>query len=165
MLHFILGKAGCGKTHALYEILKSQNLGNTALMVVPEQASFETERTMLSLPEEQRCEVFSFTRLCHRVFQTYGGIAGTPITGEEKVLLMARSVEEAGEELKLYRKQAKRVEFLNHLLTLVAECRFKGITPAPANDRRPCSLPGTFPKTKGNCPDCGHLPPPCGGRV
>ena len=129
MLHFILGKAGCGKTHALYEILKSQNLGNTALMVVPEQASFETERTMLSLPEEQRCEVFSFTRLCHRVFQTYGGIAGTPLTSEEKVLLMARSVEEAGEELKLYRKQAKRVEFLNHLLTLVAECRFKGITP------------------------------------
>ncbi len=129
MLHFIIGKAGCGKTREIYQILENSSLGKTALLVVPEQASFETERKMLSLPEEKRCEVFSFTRLCHRIFQTYGGIAGTPLTAEEKVLLMARSVEEAGENIKLYRRQARRVEFLNHLLTIVSECHFKGITP------------------------------------
>ena len=130
MLHFIIGKAGCGKTHEIYQILENFALGNNAMLLVPEQASFETERKMLSLPPEKRCEVFSFTRLCHRIFQTYGGVAGTQLTPEEKVLLMARSVEEAGEHLQLYRRQAKRLEFYKHLLSLVSECHFKGITPA-----------------------------------
>ncbi len=129
MLHFILGKAGCGKTAKLYEILQTQNLGDSAMLLVPEQASFQTERAMLSFPPQQRCGVFSFTRLCHKIFQTYGGVAGTPLTGEEKVLLIARSVEEAGENIKLYRRQKGRVEFYNHLLTLISECRFRGISP------------------------------------
>ncbi len=130
MLHFIIGKAGCGKTHEIYQIIENLSSGKNAILLVPEQASFENERRMLSLPVDKRCEVLSFTRLCDRVFKTYGGIAGTPLTPQEKMLLMARSVEEVKDQLFLYRKQLKNPDFYTHVLAIVAECNFNGITPA-----------------------------------
>ncbi|MBR3844825.1 MAG: hypothetical protein IKM39_04890, partial [Clostridia bacterium] len=130
MLHFIIGKSGCGKTHEIYKLIEHACLGDRGILLVPEQASFENERRMLSLPVQNRCEVLSFTRLCDRVLKTYGGIAGTPLTGEEKLLLMARSTEETKDQLHLYRKQIKNPDFYTHLLAIVAECNFKGISPS-----------------------------------
>lgn len=130
MLHFIIGKAGCGKTHEIYQLLENLPNGSQGILLVPEQASFENERNMLSLPPEKRCEVLSFTRLCDRVFKTYGGIAGTMITKEEKIMVIARSVEQVKDQLQIYRKQVKYTEFYTHLLAIVSECYFKGITPA-----------------------------------
>lgn len=130
MLHFIIGKAGFGKTREIYKILENAENPEQTLLLVPEQASFEAERKMLDLPPEKRCEVLSFTRLCHRVFGLYGGIAGTPLTAEEKVLLISQSVHNVGDRLQVYRRMARRGEFCPHLLAVLGECTFRGITPA-----------------------------------
>ena len=129
MLHFIIGKAGCGKTHEIFRLIQSLPAEQEAFVLVPEQASFEYEKQMLSLPPKKRREVFSFTRLCDRALKTYGGIAGTPLTNEEKILLMARAVGEVKPALTVYRKQAGYPEFYTHLLALISECRFGGVTP------------------------------------
>ena len=73
MLQLVLGRAGSGKTHTVYEqihALAGQGADNLVL-IVPEQSSFETERDMLRLlgPARLHCvEVLSFTRLCDRFF-------------------------------------------------------------------------------------------------
>ena len=54
MLHFIIGKAGCGKTHEIYPLLEHSADKEQTLLLVPEQASFENERKMLTLPPEKR---------------------------------------------------------------------------------------------------------------
>lgn len=130
MLHLILGTAGSGKTHWIYDRLQSLPPETEALLLVPEQFSFESERTMLSLPKPRRAEVLSFSRLCDRVFKRYGGIAGTPLGDGEKLLLVARAVRQTKEQLQIYRRQVRNVDFYRHVLSVITECKYSGISPA-----------------------------------
>ncbi len=129
MLQLILGAAGRGKTHEIFERISKLPEDAHSILLVPEQASFEYERQMLSLPAGKRAQVLSFTRLCHAVGKEVGGIAGTPLSSEEKLLLMAKAVTAAAGDLKLYRKQVGQVPFYRRLLSLITECHHKGVTP------------------------------------
>ena len=87
MLHFIFGRAGFGKTHWVQQQLLKNATQQNAILLVPEQASFETERAMVGLNLSHSVEVLSFSRLCDRVFKLYGGIAGKRLGDQEKLLL------------------------------------------------------------------------------
>ncbi|MFR9190135.1 MAG: hypothetical protein ACLVL7_07800 [Anaerotruncus massiliensis (ex Togo et al. 2019)] len=53
--------------------------GGKAVLLVPEQYSFESEKTLyrrLGAKDALSVEVLSFTRLCDRIFREYGGLAG-----------------------------------------------------------------------------------------
>ena len=80
MLQLILGRAGSGKTTELYRrIGQVAEAGGQAILLVPEQFSFENERELyLRLGPElsSRVEVLGFGRLCDNVFRYYGGLAG-----------------------------------------------------------------------------------------
>ena len=74
-LHFILGRAGTGKTHACLEgirqQLRQQPQGPPLIFLVPEQATFLNEMALLKGLESHgsiRAEVLSFQRL----YQRYG---------------------------------------------------------------------------------------------
>ncbi len=128
MLHFIYGRAGFGKTHQIFQILGQLPAHANAILLVPEQYSFESERAMLDLPVEQRAEVFSFSRLCQQVFRQYGGGAGIPLGPVEKQLLTARAIAQVTDRLKIYRRQAGHSEFASHVSAVLQELSYAGVS-------------------------------------
>jgi len=129
MLHFIFGRAGFGKTHYIEQLLLAQGSRQQAVLLVPEQFSFETERSMVALDLAHHVEVMSFSRLSDRVFKQYGGIAGKRLSDQEKLLLMHRGILQVGDRLQLYRRGHKNIRFATHVLSIATECEYKGITP------------------------------------
>lgn len=92
MLQLILGRAGSGKTTELYRrIGQVAEAGGQAILLVPEQFSFENERELyLRLGPElsSRVEVLGFGRLCDNVFRYYGGLAGRALDDTARRILM-----------------------------------------------------------------------------
>lgn len=133
MLRFILGTAGTGKTVTLMEeIVEKVQGGEKAILLVPEQFSFETERELfraLGAKKSLSVEVLSFTRLCNNIFREYGGLAGTVVTPVGKYLLMSVAVSELTDQLQTYRKSAQNIDFLETLLSASTEFKTAGITP------------------------------------
>lgn len=79
MVRWILGTAGTGKTsRALEEAGAAARAGQKVLLLVPEQYSLEMEkavRRVLNTSSAFLVEVYSFTRLCDRIFRELGGAA------------------------------------------------------------------------------------------
>ncbi len=68
MLHLIKGRAGSGKTAYMRDLISKQldNAQSKPLLIIPEQFSFESERSMLKLLGAgglKRVDIFSFSRL------------------------------------------------------------------------------------------------------
>ena len=82
MLRFIIGKAGTGKTAAIYEELRQavERRESRRYLLVPEQYSHEAERELCRICGDAlslTAEVFSFTGLARRVGQEKGGLAAS----------------------------------------------------------------------------------------
>ena len=140
MLQLVLGRAGSGKTRWVMDQLAGNNDARPAVLIVPEQVSFESERALLQLPAHRAVEVLSFSRLCDRVFKLYGGVAGARVSPGEKLLLMARAVRQVEDRLTLYRRHAKSTDFYRHLLAIAGEFKYSGVQAnqlAEAADRLP----------------------------
>lgn len=118
MLHLILGAAGTGKTALLHEkIAECVRGGGKAVLLVPEQYSFESEKALyrrLGAKDALSVEVLSFTRLCDRIFREYGGLAGVHLDETAKVLLMSVALGEIGGELRAYRKNVSGAGVRRH---------------------------------------------------
>lgn len=77
MLHLLKGRAGSGKTAKMRELISQLaiNGGSRPLLLVPEQFSFETERTMLQIlgPKNlKNIDIFSFPRMAFSELQKKG---------------------------------------------------------------------------------------------
>ena len=124
MLRFITGRAGTGKTHLLMEQLSAAaSDGETGvILVVPEQFSFETERTLwktLGAETMLRVEVLSFKRLAQMIFRACGGLAGEYLTPPAKAVLMSSVLFDVKEALEFYSSQAENAAFLSALCRTV----------------------------------------------
>ena len=76
MLHILTGRAGSGKTTQVLRRMREAGERRPQLLLVPEQASFETERRFCRENGNQAGrygEVLSFTRLENRVLSLGGG--------------------------------------------------------------------------------------------
>ena len=134
MLHFILGRAGSGKTHTARKMLKDLARDGTEklMLLVPEQYSFESERAMLRLlgaADAQRVQIFSFTRLADAVFREYGGIAGRRLDDGGKSILMSLALEEMQDQLPLFGRHSQTPELLQRMLSASAEMKLCEIFP------------------------------------
>lgn len=133
MLHFIIGRAGTGKTTRLVELMRDgARKGKAALFIVPEQFSFEAEKKLYRAlgPRLSSCvEVLSFTRLCNSVFRSYGGVAGAELNRQAKILLMSVAVEQLRESFRVYRQSAANTAFLETMLGVVGELQAAGVAP------------------------------------
>ena len=93
MLIPILGRAGSGKTTwILDKVEQTAKQGGRVLLIVPEQFSFEMEKAVYARCEGKlamQVEVYSFTRLCHHIFQQCGGMAGEVLTDPARQILMS----------------------------------------------------------------------------
>ena len=104
MLKLLYGASGTGKTTAVYKEIEQliENGTSKVMVVVPEQFSFETERKLLSFLGERafsHLEVYSFTRLCHRAFELYGGAGRNYADTTAKILLMDLALREVSNAL------------------------------------------------------------------
>ncbi|RPF48435.1 ATP-dependent helicase/nuclease subunit B [Hydrogenoanaerobacterium saccharovorans] len=133
MLQFIIGTTGSGKTTLLRQkVCESVRAGKQAIVIVPEQHSFETEKTlyeMLGARLAIHAEVLSFTRLCNRIFRCYGGLAGDYIDDSARLLLMSLTLEELSDTLELYSNKTNRMRFVESMVSQVSEFKNAGITP------------------------------------
>ena len=107
MVHFIYGTIGSGKTTVLLKYLESDiKQGKKAFFIVPEQETVTAERKIVSLfpaSAQLNVEVLNFSRLCNRIFRTFGGLSYNFATKPIKSLVMWNTIRELSPMLEEYR--------------------------------------------------------------
>lgn len=134
MFQLILGRAGSGKTEWIRRMLREKAQRDTGplFLLVPEQFSFESERSMLRLlgpAGARRVEVVSFTRLADTVMRAYGGLAGRRLDDCGRSVFMSMALEECAGQLVFYRQRGAEADFVQLMLGAVAEFKMGGISP------------------------------------
>ena len=131
MLEFVLGRAGTGKTTVLRKML-SETKDKRAILIVPEQYSFESERALLEeygIETANRVKVYSFTRLAEAAFLQYGGNAGKRLTDGGRRILMTLAIEACADQLTLFEKSAATGRMTDTMLNAVGEMKLCGVSP------------------------------------
>ena len=133
MLHFVLGTTGVSKTKYLYD--KMCNLaqdGNEKLMfIVPDQASFETEKAFLDLlgPKLSRnIKVFGFSRLCDYVFEETGNRFLSFADEGVRNVVMNLAIEQVADKLDLFSKRSSCNDLSELMLNSIKEYKKCAIT-------------------------------------
>jgi ATP-dependent helicase/nuclease subunit B len=132
---FILGRAGTGKTRhcldALLAELEKPEETRRLILLVPEQASFQMERTLaLRAPRRGywRAEVLSFSRLAHRVFDEVGH--RPPVLRPTARALALRCVMGSDvNALEVFGASARTAGFFTQLDRLIEELLVENVTP------------------------------------
>jgi ATP-dependent helicase/nuclease subunit B len=127
-IQFILGRSGTGKTRwCIDRICEALRAGGdeTLLLLVPEQATYQAERAILSRPGIagfSRLRVLSFERLQHLLS---GGQSGAELSHTAKQMILHKILLESMGDLKLYRGDLQRtglaVKFAQLLTELQAD--------------------------------------------
>ncbi|MBD2869473.1 helicase-exonuclease AddAB subunit AddB [Paenibacillus arenilitoris] len=132
-LQFVIGRSGTGKTaYCLSEIRERLSVrpdGPPLIMLVPEQATFQTEYALLQNGPGGtiRAQALSFRRLAFRVMQETGGTALVPIGDTGKHMLLYKIVHRLGNRLELYPNGAEQPGFIDRLAELFTEWKRYGI--------------------------------------
>lgn len=133
-LRFVIGRSGAGKTtYCLNEIrdrLKEKPDGAPLIMLVPEQATFQTEYELLrasGLSGTVRAQALSFRRLAFRVMQETGGTSLVPIGDTGKSMLLHKIVHRFGGQLELFHNGAEQPGFIERLSELLTEWKRYGV--------------------------------------
>ncbi|MDP2872258.1 MAG: exodeoxyribonuclease V subunit gamma [Bacillota bacterium] len=130
-LGFILGRAGTGKTRACLDAIRAETAGSpqgpALIMLVPEQASHQTERALVTAPGgprgTMRAYVLSFKRLAVRVLAEAGS-SGMPVLddlGRHMLLASLVAGRQRSEELQVFRGSAGRRGFPGRLARTLDE--------------------------------------------
>ncbi|MFB7812688.1 helicase-exonuclease AddAB subunit AddB [Paenibacillus chitinolyticus] len=129
-VRFITGRAGSGKSKLcmdeIIENLKQRPEGPPLILIVPEQATFQTELALVDHPDVGgtiRAQVLSFRRLAWRVMQERGGTARQPIDDVGKKLLLHKLLHKRKGDLRFYRSVYEQTGFVDRLNDLFAEWR------------------------------------------
>ncbi len=132
MLQFVLGRASSGKTYTVTQKIAECILqGETPVLLVPEQFSFESEKNILDIlgdENAQRVSVISFTRLCDEVERIAGGVCGEGITDADKIILISRAIRICQNELTRFKKYALSNSFARLMIESINEFKQNFIT-------------------------------------
>ncbi len=133
MIRWILGTAGTGKTsRVLEEAGKAARAGQRVLLLVPEQYSLEMEKAVrhaLDASSALRVEVYSFTRLCDRIFRELGGAARQTPQEAAQYLMMHLALEQLKGVLRRYQDSGRSGASIAALASQMEEFRTAGIAP------------------------------------
>ena len=135
MLRFILGRSGSGKTKMIHTLLCEQAKAGIPkqMLLVPEQYSFESERTILrrmGAKDARNVEISSFTRLTDLVFRQTGGLAGRRLDDGGRCILMSLALEQVKDQLTLYKRQSDQMELVTLMLSALSEFKMCAVTPS-----------------------------------
>lgn len=135
-VQLILGTAGSGKTRFCLQQIKEQLQqdpnGPPIIMLVPEQASFETEYALVTSLETGgmiRAQVLSFRRLAYRVIQETGGASLQPVDETGKKMLLYRIMQQMKPELKVLQAHVGKKGWMDKCCELFTELRRYEVSP------------------------------------
>ncbi len=131
MIKFVYGAPGFGKTHYVFERLREDF--ENSILIVPEQQTVICERLALErLPAESQLsfEVLNFSRLCNRVFRSFGGLSYNYISTGMRSLFMWRTLRELSPLLEEYRTESNESAMTPVMLSSIAELKNAAIKPA-----------------------------------
>ncbi|HHX50657.1 MAG TPA: helicase-exonuclease AddAB subunit AddB, partial [Clostridia bacterium] len=136
-LRFILGRAGTGKTRLCLDeirasLLKDPQKGPPLILLVPEQASFQTELALIAAPGLTgtiRARVLSFRRLGWLVFQETGGSHYRYLDELGKMMALRSLLLKKNKELLLFDKIAKEAGFIKKLARTLTEFKQYNLLP------------------------------------
>ncbi|MCD8248667.1 MAG: PD-(D/E)XK nuclease family protein, partial [Lachnospiraceae bacterium] len=126
-LHLILGNAGAGKSHYLFEKIIEESIrqsGRQYLILVPEQFTMQTQKDLVMMHPKHgimNIDVLSFERLAHRVFEEVGGEHRRILEDSGKNLILRRLAEEKRDELHLLGGNLKKLGFIAEVKSLLSE--------------------------------------------
>lgn len=126
-VRFIYGRAGMGKTHYCFQKINDyvKNKENKKLIyIVPEQYTFQRETLLLKTVGEaalMKCEVLSFKRMAHRVFEACGGRAKDRMNEAGRCMLLQRIFIEYQDELRYFNKVIKEKGFIKIISEIITE--------------------------------------------
>jgi len=129
-IRLIIGRAGTGKTatclDAVREELRRRPTGPLLILLVPEQATFQTEYALAStpgLPGFIRAQVLSFRRMAFRVLQEVGGAARAHIGDLGKRMMLRSLLEKQAAQLKVFRHAAGQPGFTETIASTLSELK------------------------------------------
>ena len=150
MLYLIKGRAGSGKTRALREKISEKLNTSEPLLIIPEQFSFETERSMLKSfgPRDfKKIGVFSFTRLATSTLKNTPYYSKKLATGGVRAVLMSEAISALEGRLNVYSNLKSRFTSLNPLVEFCKELKYCNISGDALNEKIQL-LPDCFLKEK-----------------
>ena len=134
---FLLGPAGSGKTfRCLTEAratLGNEPEGAPLVFLAPKQATFQLERQLLvggEISGYTRLHIFSFDRFARFILENLGIAPPKLLSDEGRVMVLRALLLRHADELKLFRRSAKRAGFAQELSALLAELQQHQFTPA-----------------------------------
>lgn len=131
------GRAGSGKTQAVYERIKEiirDCPGEPIILLVPEPATYRVERELAEFMPQRgftTVRVVGFGRLAYQVYQSIGNsdIQRKSVSKLGRSLLLRLVMKRKASELGLLSQAAKRPEFASVLQTLFSEFRSFRVSP------------------------------------
>lgn len=138
MLRLIAGRMGSGKTTIIYNRIRDRiENGGDAVLIVPEQYSFHTEKTMLELlgaKGADKVEVLSFSFLAQKLLKKYGINSKTAIDDSTRALMMSLALESVGDNLTVYGRHRYSATVIAQMLKIVKEFRQCAVSPDMLRD-------------------------------
>lgn len=132
MLQFVLGRASSGKTHTITQKIAECIIGGESpVLLVPEQFSFESEKNILDAVGDtaaQKASVISFTRLCDEIERVAGGVCGESITDADRIILMGKAIKYCQNELIRFKKYANSRSFASLMIDTIGEFKMNFIS-------------------------------------
>ena len=133
MLNIITGRTGSGKTRFIRSMVSeiANVQSDKAIIIVPEQFSFETEKGMLSLLGNEKInnvEILSFSRLGERLLSQYGKIDKKIADDGVRAVLMSRAIETLEDKLTIFNRYKRFPQLLQEVLSFHKEMKKCGVT-------------------------------------
>ena len=133
-LQLILGGAGSGKSHYLYQQMIRHSLDHPHqkhFILVPEQFTMETQKNIIALHPSHSTDtldVVSFQRLAYRVFEEMGFRGYTLLDDMGKSMILRKVAQEHEKEFSLFGRNLKRAGFISQLKSMLSEFYQYGIS-------------------------------------
>ena len=128
MLHFVLGRAGYGKTEYCFNEIKKliDDKADNILLITPEQYNFTAEKRLLKMLGEHnisKVENSSFSRLYNEAVRLYGGSTLPVLSKGAKGVLMKKAIDMVKDNLVLFRKKVNKSSFVNSMVNVYDEMK------------------------------------------
>lgn len=128
MLNIITGRTGSGKTRYIRSLAAeiAQKSSDKAVIIVPEQFSFETERGMLEILGNEKInnvEILSFSRIAERLLSLYGKLTKKIADDGTRAVLMSLAVETLDDKISAFNRYRKSPALIGNLLDFYREMK------------------------------------------
>lgn len=134
MVTIITGGENSSREKMFSDRIKSMaEKGNSVLVIVPDQFSFEYEKKLYGIMGAQlfnKISTAGFNRLSEKIAEQYGGFSRENANDNAKIILMYRAVRRLSRsgEVKFYKKNLDKGSFISELIKLVGQFRESGVT-------------------------------------